>query len=273
MNKSLLILAAGLSLSLVPPAVGEPMHDDQIKHALEAIAAQRAPGVRDLQVNAVLGDYARAMRLKKRGKILSPDLRAAVFLGGLYLDQPNIWTEEIKRKVSWNETSSRDPLNRTALMLLIDMGRDSESILGCLEYASEDLKKAEKRPVDAKGNTLLHYAAERADVKVLTAVLKLDPKALTVENAEGLTPVDVACRTDRPEVLAAFLDFEKESGHPVAILPQHLALAVSAGSRKAVEWLVDQGVDVNGKGVMKAAKDSALQEYLVSQGGVLPTAE
>lgn len=271
--------------------------DNQVALAEGAIAAQlgKAPGAADCwMLNAVLGDYARAMRIRKVGGKLDQELLDALVLGAVCLNSPTVLECALARDGRVDCVSDRDPCGRTPLLVAIQLGR--------IEMISRLLKaKARCEVVDAQGNGVLHYAiafgnldlvweflsrgcdlnlrnkagetplfaAVRRDQKEVIKLLVSSPdpkRALAkvgVRNGAGMTPFDVACAAGARDSLDVLAEAGSEFGCA------QLALAVKHGRLAIARWLVNRGVDVNGAGVMAAARTcSDVKRYLISQGGI-----
>jgi len=268
----------------------EVSFDSQVAMAEDAIAKQL--GVRCpeacLKLNALLGEYARTMRLLKLGKKIDASQATVALLGGVYLDQPAVVARALELGADANGVSDRDPLGRTGVLLAIQTGHNS--FLKQLADA-----KAALDPVDANGDTALHYAVRRGNLSVVKAMLakngvdkanKSGETALfiavrrnqasvaaalvaakadvSVKNAKGMTAMDAACLAGSRDVLDVLADAGAEFG------PAQLALAAAKDRLAVAQWLVGKGVDVNAPGVMDATTcRTATRCYLVHEGGVL----
>ncbi len=266
-------------------------YDSQIAMAEDAIAKQlsKKPCGTCLRVNAILGEYARAMRLLKQAKTLTKDLGSAMVLGSVYLDQPTVFDRALELGADVNGVSPRDPLGRTALLLAVQLGRTA--FIQRLVASGADVTV-----VDAEKSGILHYAVRRGNVSVLTAMLaKNDVNAVNAAGetalfdaarsnqpalvdaviaakadvmvcaTNGMTAIDVACAEGSRDVLDSLADVGAAYG------PKQLALAAKNGRLAVAQWLVSKGVDVNAPGVMEAAKDSKpVRNFLLHQGGIVP---
>ena len=270
--------------------------DSQIAIAEAAIVEQlRIDGPEGrLDFNAVLGDYARAMRLRKLGGELNADMLKALTLGSVYLGSKAVLDCALARGANVDSVSARDPLARTPLLLALQLGR--------ADFVAQLLAAGAKaNAVDAQGNGAVHYAVARGSLELVWQVLERgcdvnlknkagetplytavrkdqqglvcvltkspDPKRAVakanVKNAAGETPFDVACQVGARDSLDALLAAGSTYG------ADQLVLAVSHRRLAVVRWLVNRGVDVNAPGVMQAARDgSDVKAYLVSQGGI-----
>ena len=268
--------------------------DSQIAMAEDAIAKQlgvKCPEA-NLRLNALLGEYARIMRLMKLGRRADAGQATVMLLGGVYLDQPAVVSRTLELGADANGTSVRDPLGRTGVLLAIQTGHNS--FLKQLTDA-----RASLAPVDANGDTALHYAVRRGNLGVVKALLANNGvnkanKAgetplfiavrrnqasvaaalvaanadVSLKNAKGLTVMDAACLAGSRDVLDVLADAKAEYG------PAQLKLAASKDRLAVVQWLVGKGVDVNAPGVMDATVcKTDTQRYLVREGGILKPCE
>ena len=273
----------------------EVSFDSQIAMAEDAIAKQLG-GVKcplaNLRMNALLGEYARTMRLLKLGRKIDSEQATVALLGGVYLDQSAVVTRALELGADANGRSARDPLGRTGVLIAIQSGHNS--FLKQLADAGAALD-----PVDADGDTALHYAVHRGNLSVLKVLLKKNDvdkvnkdgesalfiavrknqaalsaaltaaKAdVTKKNAKGQTPMDVACLAGSRDVLDTLAKAGAEYG------PAQLKIAAEKDRLAVAQWLVGMGVDVNAPGVMEATiSKSDTQRYLVHEGGILKACE
>lgn len=267
----------------------EVSFDSQVTMAENAITRQLgASGPEaDQNVNALLGEYARTMRLLKLEKKITPDQATTMLLGGTYLDQPAVVSKALELGAKVNGVSDRDPLRRTALLLAIQTGHTS--LLKQLAAANAEFTVA-----DAEGDTALHYAVRSGNLSVIKAMLakndvnktnKAGETALFIavrrnqkplvsalikanadvklSNANSLTAMDAACIAGSRDVLDVLADAKAEFG------PAQLALAAGYDRLAVAQWLVGKGVDVNAPGVMGATRcGTSTQRYLAQEGGI-----
>ena len=282
--------AAKAYATLLANIDAEVSFDSQIAMAEDAIAKQlgiKCPFAY-LRMNALLGEYARTMRLLKLGKKIDPEQATVALLGGIYLDQAAVVTRAIELGADVNGKSSRDPLGRTGVLIAIQSGHNA--FLKQLTDA-----KAALNPVDANGDTALHYAVQRGNLAVVKAMLaknevdktnKAGESALFIavrknqaalvsaltaakanvqmKNAKGQTPMDVACLAGSRDVLDPLAKAGADYG------PAQLIIAATKDRLAVAQWLIGKGVDVNAPGVMEATiHKSDTQCYLVHEGGIL----
>ncbi|MCR5413379.1 MAG: ankyrin repeat domain-containing protein [Kiritimatiellae bacterium] len=288
----------------------EVSFDSQIAIAEDAISKQLGIvcPVAYLDMNAVLGDYARIVRLMKRGAEVSADDATTLLVGAAYLNQPAMFDRAIELGAVVDKPAKRDPRKRPALLVAIETGHNA--FISKINAAD-----GSQTVVDASGNTALHYAMRRGNLRVAKALLsQVDVKAV---NTQGETALFTAVRRNQAapvKFLAESIADESERNAYVLMknaagddafeaackANAHAVLSVleSAGAdygeddlveaakndRLAIaQWLVERGLDVNAEGVMAAAAegpDGRTEEerksptetfrYLCSEGGVAP---
>ncbi len=285
----------------------EVSFDAQIAMAEDAISKQL--GIvcpcAHLEMNAVLGNYARIIRLMKRGEKVSTAEATTLLVGATYLGQTAMFKHALELKADVNAAADRDPRGRAAILVAIETGHTE--FLRLIHEA-----KGSQTVVDANGNTALHYAMKNGNLAVARVVAKAvdvnavnkkgetalftavrrnqakpveflvglvagdDDKATAAarkafvgkKNAKGEDAFTVACRADVNRVLDVLFAAGAEFG------TSHLVEAARENRIAIVQWLVEHGADVNADGVMAAAFGSPDDEatesykYLVAEGGI-----
>ena len=299
--------AARAYAELLAEIDAEVSYDAQIAMAEDAISKQL--GVKCpcayLEMNAVLGNYARILRLMKRGEVISTDDATTLLVGATYLGQTVMFKRALELKANVNAPASRDPRGRPALLVAIEKGHTE--FLRLIHEA-----KGLQTVTDANGNTALHYAMKNGNLAVarvlakavdvaavnkkgetalFTAVrrnqakpveflinlIKAEDAAKTaaarkafvsLKNLAGEDAFTVACRADVHMVLSPLFAAGAEFN------TSHLVEAASANRIAIAQWLVEHGADVNAEGVMAAAfgspddEDTVTYKYLIREGGV-----
>lgn len=299
--------AAKAYAELLAEIDAEVSYDAQIAMAEDAISKQL--GVKCpcayLEMNAVLGNYARVLRLMKRGEVISTKDATTLLVGATYLGQAAMFKRALELKADVNAPSSRDPRGRPAILVAIEKG--NTEFLRLIHEA-----KGLQTVTDANGNTALHYAMKNGNLAVarvlakavdVTAVNKKGETALftavrrnqakpveflinlikaedaaktatarkafvALKNLAGEDAFTVACRADVHMVLSPLFAAGAEFN------TSHLVEAASANRIAIAQWLVEHGADVNAEGVMAAAfgspddEDTVTYKYLIREGGV-----
>ena len=276
------------------------MAEDAISRQLGVVCPCAA-----FEMNAVMGDYARIMRLLRRGEKVSEDEATTILVGSVYLNQPALFKRALDLGAKIDFPAVRDPRKRPAMLVAIQTGHPS--FLSSINEANGNPKV-----VDANNNTALHYAMRSGNLSVVKAIFsQIDPKAVNakgetalfsalrrnqagaakflielfkgkddeqtaamrkafvdVKNAAGKDAFTVACESNARDVLDVLASAGAEYG------TANLIEAAGANRVTIAQWLVEHGADVNAEGVMAAAfgspddDDTATYKYLVRQGGV-----
>ena len=265
-------------------------YDSQIAMAEAAIAKPSAV----YGLEAVLGDYARIMRRCKAGNAVTPGEANTMLIASVFLNQPEMFKLALTLKADVNAPARRDSLVRAPILLAVELGR-----IEFLKLIKEANGKYDV--VDARGWTLLHYAAERGNLALVRAAVpavKIDAvnnagetvlfvavrrnqlavakailqlvgddaaqkKYVAIANRGGKTAFDVACTSNAHMLLDTLADAGTEYDE------RHLAAALSADCIGVAQWLVEKGLDVNADVVRKVAVitgSNPTMNYLVSEG-------
>lgn len=299
--------AAAAYAKLLAEIDAEVSFDAQIAMAEDAISRQI--GVvcpcAAFKMNAVMGDYARILRLLKRGEKASEQDATTLLVGAVYLNQPAMFKRALELGAKVDSPAARDTLKRPAMLVAIQVGHTS--FLSSINEAN-----GSQKVVDSNGNTALHYAMRSGNLSVVRAVFaQVDPSAVNekgetalfsavrrnqagaakflidlfkgendeqtaglrkgfvgVKNGEGKDAFAVACESNARDVLDVLALAGAEYG------TANLIEAAAANRVTIAQWLVEHGADVNADGVMAAAfgnpdgEDTATYRYLVRQGGI-----
>ena len=299
--------AARAYAELLAEIDAEVSFDAQIAMAEDAISKQlgiKCPSAY-LEMNAVLGNYARVLRLMKRGVVVPVADATTLLVGATYLGQTAMFKRALELKANVNAPAERDPRARPALLVAIESG--NTEFLRLIHEA-----KGVQTVTDADGNTALHYAMKNGNLAVarvlakavdVTAVNKKGETALftavrrnqakpveflinlvtseddnktkaarkafvNLKNIAGEDAFTVACRADVHMVLDALFAAGAEFN------AAHLVEAAGSDRIAIAQWLVEHGADVNADGVMAAAfgtpedEDTVTYKYLVHEGGI-----
>lgn len=250
-----------------------------------------------LELNAVLGDCARVLRVMKQGGEIADGDANTLLAGAIFINNEQLFARAIELGAKVDVPAARDPRKRPALLLAIETGNTAF-------VTKIDEAGGANTVVDGMGNTALHYAAKRGElalVKVLAQTLDLN--AVNERGETALFPASwrnnvavigelIAAAGDNAEAFVNIADAKGGTALSAAARAEALAAmdALAAAGAKAsnadlveaagadrlavAKWLVARGADVNGEGVMAAAFrcqgscDSATFRYLVSQGGI-----
>ena len=272
--------------------------DDQIALAEAEIAriVETAGPKPVMNMNVVLGAYAKALRTMKKGEELAAGEANTILVAAVYLNQVKMIDKALELGADVNVASERDPFKRPAMLVAIERG-NTELLAKLTEAGAVQTAK------DAFGSNAIHYAVRRGDAALVKVLLQtLDVKAtnelgetplflaarrnqtgvveqliaaveedareafVSVKNAAGEDAMAVACR----EGAIATMDVLEKNGAKYG--NGNLVTAAMLDNLAVAKWLVERGADVNAEGVMAAAAlcgpASATYRYLVSQGGI-----
>ena len=294
-------------MELLAEIDAEVSYDAQIAMAEDAIAKQlgiKCPSAY-LEMNAVLGNYARILRLMKRGAVVSMEDATTLLVGATYLGQVAMFKRALELKADVNAPALRDPRGRPAILVAIETG--NMEFLRLILAANGLLTVT-----DADGNTVLHYAMKNGNLAVARILAKsVDIAAV---NKKGETALFTAVRRNQAKPVEflinlieaddedttaskrrAFVNLKSQAGEDVFTAAcradaymlldllyaigakfdtSHLIEAGKSNNIAIAQWLVEHGADVNAEGVMAAAfgspddEDTVTYKYLVREGGV-----
>lgn len=299
--------AAKAYAELLAEIDAEVSFDAQIAMAEDAISKQL--GIKCqcacLEMNAVLGNYARVLRLMKRGAMVSVADATTLLAGATYLGQTAMFKRALELKADVNAPAERDPRARPALLIAIESG--NTEFLRLIHEA-----KGLQTVTDAAGNTALHYAMKNGNLAVARVLAKAVD--VTAVNKKGETALFTAVRRNQAKPVEflinlvtaeddvktkaarkAFVNFKNAAGEDAFTVgcradvhmvldalfvagaefnDSHLVEAAGSNRIAIAQWLVEHGADVNADGVMAAAfgtpddEDTETYKYLVHEGGI-----
>ena len=97
------------------------------------------------------------------------------------------------------------------------------------------------------GMTALHWAAERGDARLMSALLVAKPKVSAVTRIGAYTPLHIAAKSGNADVIAALIKAGSDVKATTTGGTTALHLAAKAGNAKAIEALIAAGADVNAR--------------------------
>ena len=253
----------------------------------KSIACSALQGL-DKDVNNLLGEYARIMRLLAQNKEISAAEATSLVIGAAFLDQPEVVEFAKKLDANLNGVSTRDPIARTPILLAIEAG--NVNMISTLTKLGSSFDA-----VDSQGNTTLHYAVESGNLAMVNVVMK--EVDANIQNANGETALFVAVRNNNADQIkllatvnginlniknnagASAIDIACELGCLDALNAlasvgvkfdvQQLVIAAKFDQLGIAQWLITNGVDVNGNNVMSSVvQGSKTEEYLILEGGI-----
>jgi ankyrin repeat protein len=121
------------------------------------------------------------------------------------------------------------------------MRGDVESVMKLLKTG------ASVNAAQGDGMTALHWAAERGDLKMATALIAAHPNVKAVTRIGGYTPLHIAARAGSADVLVALIKAGSDVKATTTSGATALHFAAKAGNTKAITALLDAGADANAR--------------------------
>ncbi len=97
------------------------------------------------------------------------------------------------------------------------------------------------------GMTALHWAADRGDAKLATALLAAKPNVKAVTRIGAYTPLHIAAKSGNADVVAALIKAGSDVKATTTSGATALHFAAKGGNAKAIEALIAAGADVNAR--------------------------
>ncbi len=97
------------------------------------------------------------------------------------------------------------------------------------------------------GMTALHWAAERGNIALVTAVLAAHPNVKAVTRIGAYTPLHIATRSGNPDVVIALIKAGSDVKARTTSGATALHFAAQAGNARAIDALIDAGADPNAR--------------------------
>jgi len=97
------------------------------------------------------------------------------------------------------------------------------------------------------GMTALHWAAERGDVRLVSALLAARPNVKATTRIGAYTPMHIAAKSGNPDIVAALIKAGSDVKAATTSGATALHFAARAGNPKAIASILDAGADVNAR--------------------------
>lgn len=172
------ILAARDSGLAAPGAIAPTGIESRIQSFVEAIGDRE-----EADVNRVLGDGARVLRLVHEKRSVSEEDATSLFVAAVYMGFDDVVDIALKRGADINKASPLDTLKRPAVLVALQYGTRCKD--------ASWLKDARLDVRDAKGRGVVHYAVKAGDAESL-AVLLASKCDATTPDGDGVTPLALA---------------------------------------------------------------------------------
>lgn len=253
-----------LALEMAERAAAAVDFDARINGFVEAVSERSEP-----DINRVLGDGARILRLRRVGASLSRDDATSLLAAAVYMGYDDVMNLAIVLGADVDGVAAKDGLGRTPLLIALQYGFKGR--------AASVLEKADRKARDARGDGSLHYAVRGGNGTALVDLLRAGVSAKKT-GAGGATPIVLAADLGYAgfvQALVPFSDLEKADGEGFTALLR----AAQNGRLDIVRNLVAAGAELgaktgDGDGALElAAKANApdLLAWLLDEVKVAPT--
>ena len=254
-----------LAIEMAERAAATVDFDARINAFVEAVSDRTEP-----DLNRILGDGARILRLKRAGATISREEATSLLAAAVYMGFDDVMNLANVLGADVNGSAAKDERARPVLLLAMQYGFRGR--------AAAVLEKANRQVCDASGDGALHYAVRGGNGTALVDLLRagIDAKK---PGAGGATPIVLAADLGYAgfvQALIPFSDLEKPDDEGFTALLR----ATQNGRLDIVRNLVAAGADLKAKtaagdGVLElAAKANApdLLAWLLDEKKIAPGA-
>lgn len=253
-----------LALEMAERAASAVDFDARINGFVAAVSERTEP-----DVNRILGDGARILRLRRAGAHIGRDDATSLLAAAIYLGYDDVAALAIALDADINGAAAKDALRRPVILLAMQFGFKGR--------AATTLKDANRDARDANGDGALHYAVRGANGTALVDLLRAGIDA-RLPGANGATPIILAADLGYAGFVQALVPFSNleqvDDGGFTALLR-----AVQNGRLDIVRNLVAAGADLaaktkDGDGALELAamaNASELLAWLLDEKKVEPT--
>lgn len=220
-------------------------------------------------LNRILGDGARILRLYLNGEKLSVDDATSLLVAATYAGFEDIMNFTISQKADINGVSKKDSLGRTPYLIAMQYGFKPgvKTIL-----ANVDIKKA-----DANGYNALHYAVRYASGKTIVELLDIGFDAKYAAK-DGVTALMIASSFNDAGIVQALMGISDINAADKDGMTA-LHYAVNANSLRIVKLLIEGGAKAtltakSGDSALDLAvqlPSEAIIAYLLDEQKISPT--
>lgn len=253
-----------LALQMAERAAAAVDFDARINGFIEAVSDRS-----EKDINRMLGEGARILRLRRIGAELSREDATSLFVAAVYMGYDDVMNLALVLGADINGVSAKDALRRSPFLVALQYGFKGR--------ACAVLEKASRQALDARGDGALHYAVRGGNGTALVQLLRNGVSAKST-GADGATPIVLASKLGYAgfvQALAPFSDLEKADDEGFTALLR----AAQNGRLDIVRSLVSSGAELgaktkDGDGALElAAKDNApeLLAWLLDEKKIVPT--
>ena len=237
-------------------------------------------------VNRVLGDGARVLRLLRAGAQVSASDATSLFVASIYMGFDDTAGRALSLGADINGHSPKDAFARPALLLALQYGwkgsaaellasadrtvRDSDGVtpivlaadLGYAGLVNALVPFSDVEKADKAGFTALLRAAQNGRTDIVRALVAAGAE-LGAKTGDGDGALELAAKANDPELLAYLLDEKKIA--PTARVTTQLVIA---GNVPTLQLMVEHGARLKDDHLAVAVKqnDFPMVKYLVNRG-------
>lgn len=182
-----------LALEMAERAAAAVDFDARIAAFVEAVGDRVEP-----DMNRILGDGARVLRLRRAGSPIAPADASSLLVAAVYMGFDDVMNLALTLGADVDAPSPKDSLARPALLVALQYGWRG--------HAAVVLDKADRTLRDARGQGVVHYAVRGGNGSALLELLHADADTKTPD-AEGATPLELAADLGYAGLVRALLPF------------------------------------------------------------------
>ena len=182
-----------MALAMAARAAAAVDFDARIAAFIEAVGDRVEP-----DVNRVLGDGARVLRLRRAGAQIAPADATSLLVAAVYMGFDDVMNLALTLGADIDAPSPKDELQRPAFLLALQYGWRGQ--------AATVLAKADRTVRDARGQGAVHYAVRGGNGSALMELLRANVDTRTPD-ADGVAPLELAADLGFIGLVQALLPF------------------------------------------------------------------
>ncbi len=186
-----------LALEMAERAAAAVDFDARIAAFIEAVGDRVEP-----DMNRILGDGARVLRLRRAGAAIAPADASSLLVAAVYMGFDDVMNLALTLGADIDAPSPKDALRRPALLVALQYGWRG--------HAAAVLAKADRSLRDARGQGVVHYAVHGGNGSALIELLHDDADTKTPD-ADGVAPLELAADLGYAGLVQALLPFSNPS--------------------------------------------------------------
>ena len=182
-----------LALEMAERAAAAVDFDARIAAFVEAVGDRVEP-----DMNRILGDGARVLRLRRAGSEITQVDASSLLVAAVYMGFDDVMNLALTLGADIDAPSPKDALRRPALLVALQYGWRG--------HAAAVLAKADRSLRDARGQGVVHYAVHGGNGSALVELLRADADTRTPD-ADGVAPLELAADLGYAGLVQALLPF------------------------------------------------------------------